>query len=92
MILINNIYILGYLYFWGTIYIIITTLLALFKSEKSNSTVKDVQIVQNKFGIIKTYNLIFKIIKLPHIKRLAIILLTVKVRIICIQYTKIKLI
>ncbi|VVC38254.1 Hypothetical protein CINCED_3A007861 [Cinara cedri] len=79
----------GYLYFWGTMYIIITTLLALFKIEKYSSTESD---NKNGFGIIKTYKLLFRIIKLPYIKKFAIILLTVKLG-FCIEAAyKLKLI
>lgn len=55
-------------------FIIVTTLIAIFKSEKKNVTESDVDL-----GIFKTYKLLFSIMKLPNIKMLAIILLTVKV-------------
>jgi PAT family acetyl-CoA transporter-like MFS transporter 1 len=53
---------------------IITTLIAIFKSEKKNIAEPEVDL-----GIFKTYKLLFSIMKLPNIKMLAIILFTVKV-------------
>lgn len=73
----NNIYfILGYFYVWGVIYIIVTTLVALLKHE--NSVLIETNTVIN-FAIIKTYKLLLSIMRLPNIKKFAIILLTVKV-------------
>lgn len=66
--------ILEYFYFWGVIFLIATTLIALFKSEKKYLTEPDVDL-----GIFKTYKALFSIMKLPSIKTFAIILLTVKV-------------
>jgi len=63
-----------FFYFWGTMYIIITTLLAIFQSEKYMYNPDDVNL-----GIIKTYRLLFNILKLRNIKKLAIILLTIKI-------------
>jgi len=71
--------ILEFFYFWGTMYIIFTTLLAIFKSEKYYFYKLDDDV---NLGIIKTYKLLFSIIKLHNIKKLAIILLTIKVSII----------
>lgn len=59
-------------------YIIFTTLLAIFQSEKYYIYNPD----DVNLGIIKTYRLLFNIIKLHNIKKLAIILLTIKVSII----------
>lgn len=57
-------------------FIVFTTLVAIFKSE-TNDTAEP-----NAIGlsIIKTYKSLFSIMKLPNIKKLAIILLTIKVR------------
>lgn len=54
-------------------FIIVTTLVAMFKSENKKITEPDVDL-----GVIKTYKLLFSIMKLPSIKMFAIILLTVK--------------
>lgn len=55
-------------------FIIVTTLVAMFKSENKKITEPDVDL-----SVIKTYKLLFSIMKLPSIKMFAIILLTVKV-------------
>lgn len=67
--------ILGYLYFWGVMFMIITTLVAIFKAEKNHLTKTD----SIHFSIVNTYKLLFDIIKLNNVRKLAIILLTIKV-------------
>ncbi|XP_029343305.1 acetyl-coenzyme A transporter 1 isoform X2 [Acyrthosiphon pisum] len=64
----------GYFYFWGIIYIVITTLVAIFKHEKDYLSELDAV----DLSIAKTYMLLFSIMKLPSIKMFAIILLTIK--------------
>lgn len=54
---------------------IITTLVAIFKHEKDNLTKLDAA----NFSMIKTYKLLVDLIKLPSIRKLALILLSVKV-------------
>lgn len=68
--------VLEYFYIWGIMFIIITTLVAIFKSETNDTTEPDAI----GLSIIKTYKSLFSIMKLPNIKKLAIILLTIKVR------------
>jgi len=75
---------LGYLYFWGIIYIVITTLVAIFKYEKDCLT----ELNAIDLSIVKTYMLLFSIMKFPSIKMFAIILLTIKVRVFFIQGIK----
>lgn len=72
----NVICILGYFYVWAVIYIIVTTLVALFKHENNVLTETDTAV---EFAIVKTYKLLLSIMQLPNIKKFAIILLTVKV-------------
>ncbi|KAL4098375.1 hypothetical protein QTP88_023000 [Uroleucon formosanum] len=64
----------GYFYFWGIIYIVTTTLVAIFKYEKDYLSELDAI----DLNIAKTYMLLFSIMKLPSIKMFAIILLTIK--------------
>jgi len=66
---------LGFFYFWGIIYIVITTLVAIFKYEKDYLTEFDAI----NLSILKTYMLLFSIMKLPSIKMFTIILFTIKV-------------
>lgn len=67
--------ILDFFYFWGVMYMAFTTLVAIFKTEKYY--IPDSGDVD--LSIIKTYKLLISIIQLPSVKRLAIIILTVKV-------------
>lgn len=65
----------GILYFWGYIFMIATTLVAIFKHEKDQSAQQD----SLDLNLYQTYKLLGDIIKLPSVKSLAIILLTTKV-------------
>jgi len=65
--------ILGYLYFWGVIFMVVPTLIALFKTEKNYITGTGVAVHTN---VVKTYKLLFKIMKLPSIKTFSVILVT----------------
>lgn len=67
---------LGYFYFWGVLCMTVTTLVAVFKTEKDCVIDTDDAVYPSFF---KTFKLLFRIIKLPSIKMLAIILLTVQV-------------
>jgi len=68
----------GLLYAWGVLFILITTLIAIFKKEKDNRLDDD----HAKLNIVQNYSLIWGILKLPGIKLLALTLLTAKVNII----------
>lgn len=59
-------------------YLVITTLVAVFKAEKDYLIETDAV----RLNIIKTYKLLFSLIELPSIKMLALILFTVKVSIV----------
>ncbi|KAE9538631.1 hypothetical protein AGLY_005730 [Aphis glycines] len=62
-------------YVWGILFILITTLIAIFKKEKDNRLEDD----HVKLNIIQTYSLLWDILKLPSIQLLAIALLTAKI-------------
>jgi len=66
------------LYIWGILFMLITTMIAIFKTEKDN-TQEDGYV---KLNISKTYSLLWDIIKLPSIRILAVALLTARVSII----------
>lgn len=68
----------GYLYFWGTVFMAVTTLVAIFKRENDRSA--NPKFVHIK--IIQTYKLLFRIMKLTNVKNLVIILFTIQVKII----------
>ncbi|KAL5240883.1 hypothetical protein ACI65C_008293 [Semiaphis heraclei] len=62
------------LYGWGIIFIVITTLVGLFKKEKDNTFDDD----REKIDVVQNYILLWDILKLPSIRILAIILITSK--------------
>lgn len=66
------------LYIWGILFMVITTMIAIFKTEK-DSTQEDGYV---KLNISKTYSLLWDIIKLPSIRILATALLTARVNIV----------
>ena len=68
---------LGFLYFWGIVFLVTTTLVWLLKHEVDAEADEDYDPDQ---GIVDTYKLLWKIINLRAVKSLIGILLTVKVR------------
>jgi len=66
------------LYIWGILYILITTMIAIFKKEKDNTSDDD----HEKIKVVQNYILLWDILKLPSIRILAIILITSKVIIV----------
>lgn len=68
----------GFLYFFGIVTLTTTLLVGIFKKEKENQ-------LENgyiKINVFQNYKLLWNIFKLPHIRVLAIALLTTKVNII----------
>ncbi|CAH0382597.1 unnamed protein product [Bemisia tabaci] len=63
----------GFLGFWGLTFLLITTLVAIFKKEDRHTLEED------DMSIKETYLLLQKIISLPNVKLLAFILLTAKI-------------
>ncbi|XP_001950715.1 acetyl-coenzyme A transporter 1 [Acyrthosiphon pisum] len=63
------------LYTWGIIFILLTTLIGVFKKEKDNTFEDD----QEKIKVAQNYLLLWDILKLPSIRILAIILITSKI-------------
>lgn len=72
---------LGFMKFWGTCFLILTTLVALLKSERNESR-ESISEPNNdeeeELGILDTYKLLYKIIKLRPVKILIAVLLTAK--------------
>lgn len=62
----------GFLFFWGIIFLITTTLVWIFKKENDCDDLED-------HGILGTYHLLIEILRLPSIKQLVVMLLTVRV-------------
>ncbi|XP_063702414.1 acetyl-coenzyme A transporter 1 [Culicoides brevitarsis] len=67
----------GFLFFWGIIFLITTTLVAFLKHEKHPS--EDQSSDHQELNIRESYMLLWKIIKLRPVQILAVILLTVKI-------------
>lgn len=65
----------GFLFFWSIIIMLITTFIGIFKREK-DETLEDGHV---KINVFKSYKLLWKILKLPNIRVLAIALLTMKI-------------
>lgn len=63
----------GFIYFWGFVFLISTTLIALFKSDPEHST------ADGELDLKGTYQMLYKIFKLKSIRTYAIILLTCKI-------------
>ena len=61
----------GFLYFWGILFLIVTTLVGLFKHERQEN------LTQN--GVVDTYKQLYEIIRLPAIRMYVLAILTSKV-------------
>lgn len=66
---------IGFLFFWGIIFIISTTLVALFKHEIDENYDPH----EPHFSLKETYHVLFKLCALPSVRSIILILLTVKV-------------
>lgn len=66
---------IGFLFIWGIMIMLITTLICIFKKEK------DQQLEDNhvELSIVQNYKLLWDILKLPNIRLLLIALITMKV-------------
>jgi hypothetical protein len=70
--------VVGFLYFWGIVFLFSTTLVAVFKKEYSSAE-RHIEAEPN-LGVAQTYRLLWNITQLPSIRTTALILLTSKVR------------
>lgn len=68
---------IGFLYFYGSMTLVITSIVAIFKKEK-DSRLEDGYVNINVF---QNYKLLWDILKLPRIRVLALALLTTRVNI-----------
>lgn len=70
---------IGFLWFWGLIFLVTTTLVAFLKKEQDRSlSDHDDGHTEENLNIVDTYKLLWKIVNMRPIKILAAILLTVK--------------
>lgn len=65
-----------FLYFLGMVYMVVTTLVGIFKKEKTNGS-EDV-----KIKLAQNYKLLWDILKLPNMRTFIIALLTARVSIL----------
>ncbi|XP_077467032.1 acetyl-coenzyme A transporter 1 [Stigmatopora argus] len=67
-----------FLFFWGVVFLISTTLVAILKSEKvvSKGHGKDPEETQ---GVLQTYRLLYNIVKMPAVFTFCLLLLTAKI-------------
>lgn len=72
-----NRFLIGFLWFWGLVFLVTTTLVAIFKTEQDQAT-KNQEEKEENLNIVETYKLLWKIVNLRPMKILAAILLTVK--------------
>lgn len=63
----------GFIYFWGIVFLISTTLIAIFKSDAEHSS------ADNELDLKTTYRMLYKIFQLKSIRTYAIVLLTCKI-------------
>lgn len=66
---------LDFLFFWGAVFLITTTLVALLKKENKELTPTK----EETKGITDTYRLLFSIIKMPAVLTFCLLILTAKV-------------
>ncbi|XP_068699188.1 acetyl-coenzyme A transporter 1-like [Montipora foliosa] len=66
----------GFFYFWGIVFLVCTTLVGLFKSEKSEKELHGEEAVE---GIVDGYKTLVKIMRRPSILKFIFVLLTIKI-------------
>lgn len=67
------------MYFFGIVFLVSTTLVLIFKKEEDTHTNENS--LESKLTVRQTYNLMWKILWLVPVKKMILILLTVKVEI-----------
>lgn len=73
----------SFLMLWGWVFIIVTTLIALFKHEVEKHNTRSSNEQSKGFtDIVNAYKQLYAIIKLPAVRTLALVLITAKVGII----------
>lgn len=70
----------SFLMFWGWIFIITTTFIAVFKHEANDSIETKENRVKGMSDIVNAYKQLYTIVKLPAVRTLALVLFTAKVK------------
>lgn len=68
-----------FLFFWGVVFLISTTLVAIFKRENGHGRGRR-NVPEETQGVMETYKLLFSIVKMPTVFTFCVLLLTAKVR------------
>lgn len=76
-----------FLFFWGIVFLVSTTLVAILKKENNQKHPKKKQREETQ-GVMETYKLLFSIVKMPTVFTFCSLLLTAKV--LCLKLTKLK--
>ncbi|XP_050430838.1 acetyl-coenzyme A transporter 1-like isoform X2 [Adelges cooleyi] len=82
-------YLLGFLYFWGVTFILITSLVGLMKKENEDQSA---DYTEDKLNVFKTYSVLWYIIKIRGIRILIFALITYKIAFAANNVTNLKLI
>ena len=69
----------GFLFFWGIVFAVATTLVAIFKHENNTTNTPAAGGDEPDLGIVETYSLLWKIITLPLMPTVIFVLLTNKI-------------
>lgn len=73
----------GFVFFWGCVFIVSTTLVWIFKKEVDHSQMANADLPEEEkehdLGIVETYSILWKIIRLKPMVWMLVILLTGKV-------------
>lgn len=67
-----------FLFFWGIVFLVSTTLVAIFKRENEHGKGKR-KVPEETQGVMETYKLLFTIIKMPTVFTFCVLLLTAKI-------------
>ncbi|XP_057695414.1 acetyl-coenzyme A transporter 1 [Corythoichthys intestinalis] len=67
-----------FLFFWGVVFLITTTLVAILKSEKADGKGKGKDPEKTQ-GVLQTYKLLLNIVKMPAVLTFCVLLLTAKI-------------
>ncbi|KAG7478510.1 hypothetical protein JOB18_000680 [Solea senegalensis] len=68
-----------FLFFWGVVFLVSTTLVAIFKRENEPGRGKRRVQDEEKHGVLETYRLLLTIIKMPTVFNFCVLLLTAKI-------------
>lgn len=71
----------SFLFFWGWIFIVSTTLIAFLKHEAQETSHKNDSQSRGMSDIVDAYKQLYTIVKLPAVRTLALVLFTAKVNI-----------